>query len=142
MNHQPQVLFQDQYGFVDEVVQAGEFSHSLFVPAWGFKMDNSTIDAGNLILSKYSLSDLKSFHTHNHYHVKEQSNRSLSNTRVWQACTVKLPGGKTLSVANYQGYVTGTDPNGDDVTTETMEKVRGGLASLSRAADFLWRPKR
>lgn len=134
----PEVIkaFANQYNFVNEIVEAGHFSHKFFTPAWGFTMGGTVINVGNLILSKYPLDNRRSFHTYNHYYVRRQSSDALPNTRVWHACTVQLPKDKTLSIANYQGYLAGANAKGDNTTVQTMQKVRGVLASLARPLIF------
>lgn len=130
-------VFKDQYGFVNEVLEAGGFNHTFFAPAWGFTMIGSVIDLGNIILSKFPLLAQESFHTNDHYRIaKHYKDLSMGNIRVWQACTVNLPTGKTLSVANYQGYWTGLNPLGDETTIETMKKVRDAVAQLPKPLIF------
>lgn len=128
-------VFIDQYTFTDELIQQGNFTHNFFVSAWGFEMGGETIDVGNIILSKYPLSQQISFHTHGKYHIKSTTH-AIRNTRVWQTCQAALPNGKTLTVSNYQGYLTGASPLGDEVTIQTLEKVREALARLPQPLIF------
>lgn len=122
-------IFKDQYDFVNEIIGATGLEHQFFTPDWGFEMAGSKIDLGNIILSKFPLSNFQAFHTYGKYHMRSVTN-AIANTRVWHACTATLPEGRSLQLANYQGYVAGMDSNGDKTTAKTLKKVREGLEKL------------
>ncbi len=128
--------FSDQYGYIDEIINVGEFPYNFFAPAWGFEMVGKTIEFGNVILSKFPISDQQSFHTFNRYHVRGKLEDVLKNARIWQACTITLPNSKKLSVANHQAYLSGANPLGDNVSVKAMKKVRDGLAALPHPLIF------
>jgi endonuclease/exonuclease/phosphatase family metal-dependent hydrolase len=134
-NAQSLEVFKDQYEFSAELITKGAFPHHFFAPAWGIDMGETVLDLGNLILSKHPLTDEVSFHTFGEYHHKTLT-KAIRNTRIWQACRATLPAGKSLSVSNYQGYLTVDDPAGDAVTTQTLGKVRDGLDKLPKPLVF------
>lgn len=135
-NSKPLNNFIDQYTYVDELIEMGKFAHSFFSPAWGFEMAGEIIQEGNIILSKYPLSDTQSFHTYDSYYIKTPADSRRINARVWQSCTVQTPGNKKLTVANYQGYLPASDPIGDETTIMTMKKVAAALVKLPKPLIF------
>lgn len=128
-------VFRDQYGYIDELIVAGEFEHYSFAATWGFNLGGAVIDVGNVILSKHPLSDEQSFHTHGEYQIKTVE-KSISNTRAWQSCAATLPNGDKLSLSNYQGYLTPGDPNGDEISVKTLENVKDALSKLPHPLIF------
>lgn len=128
-------VFKDQYGFTDEIIEKGAFGHQFFARTWSFSIGEATIDVGNLILSKLPVGETQSFYTHGKYHTKT-TDKAIRNTRVWQACAVELSTGQQLSLSNYQGYLTGSDPTGDETSVQTLEAVRDALAKLSHPLIF------
>jgi endonuclease/exonuclease/phosphatase family metal-dependent hydrolase len=128
--------FADQYNFLNQVVSKGGFTYQSFADNWGFTMTDQVIVEGNVILSKFPVSDEQSFHTHQEYHVRQKASDARPNTRVWQACTVTLPDGRKLSIANYHGYLDGPHDFGTEVTVETMKKAKTGVAALGKPVIF------
>ncbi len=122
--------FADQINFIDDIKVAGNFLHEFFAPNWGFNFGSVKVDEGLTILSKHPLQNEQAFHAHQHYHLRKDRSDSLNNSRNWQACSVNLPNGKRLSLANYQGYLDGEKGVGTEVTIETMRKVCDKVAAL------------
>jgi endonuclease/exonuclease/phosphatase family metal-dependent hydrolase len=127
--------FHDQYGFLDEIKQSGSFSDTYFSPAWAFKMAGTTIDVGLAILSKHYLTDKQEFHVTNAYYVAERVDDYQRNTRVFQSATAHI-GDALLSLANYQGYLAGTNASGDEVSETLMKKVANAVSQLQMPLVF------
>lgn len=123
-------LFNDQFGFMNEVEKACQFGHHFFTPTWGFELSGEIIDFGNIIYSKHPISSESSLFTNGRYSVKQRDDAEY-NLRALQNCIAKLPNGKKLNIANYQGYLTGTDSNGNEVSVSTIGKALDKLRPLS-----------
>ncbi len=130
--------FKDQFMYVSEIIKQGNFEHYSFAPAWGFEMIGTKIDTGNIIISKYPLSDLIKIHTNNNYNFRKEISNSQPNTRVWQACTAEIGNGKKLSISTHQGYLPRLhhEKEDNDITVASMQKAVEGLNKLEHPIIF------
>lgn len=122
--------FHDQYAYIDELIKVGSFKYWLFSPSWAFEMGGAIIQVGNIILSKHPLLHSTELHAYGKYSIKDSDDNQRTNIRVLQTCRVELPGDKKLSLANYQGYLPGADPIGNEISVSTIQKVAGSVRQL------------
>lgn len=128
-----------QYNFLDKIRAASGLQNEFFAKGWNFMLGTNIVEAGSVILSRYPISDHQEFHPFNHHYTAEGKHNSLNNTQAWQACTLTLPGGQTLSLSNYHGYledVGGVHGMGTEKTVEVMKKVADKLEQLPRPLIF------
>lgn len=131
--------FTHQFNFLDEIRRAGSFKDEFFAKGWGFDLGSSRFELGSVILSKYPISNHQEFHPYGTYHVRTNNSDSQPNTQAWQACTLTLPGGTELQIANYHGYLEdlpGEHGIGTETTVEVMRKVAERLAALPHPLIF------
>lgn len=130
--------FKDQFMYVSEIIKQGHFEHYSFAPAWGFEMIGTKIDTGNIIISKYPLTQQVKIHTNNNYNFRKELSNSQPNTRVWQACTAEIGNGKNLSISTHQGYLPRLhyEKEDNDITVASMQKAVEGLNKLEHPIIF------
>lgn len=133
------LIFADQYDFMKKIQSGTDLKQLFFSKTWGFNLAGAMHDEGNAILSRYQVDNRQSGFTNQQYHVAYDKQTRLPNTRAWQTASVTLPDGRSLSIANYHGYL--EDKNGQfgmgtDKTVETMEQVAKVLADLPRPLIF------
>lgn len=129
----------NQYNFLEEVRRSSGLEHEFFAKSWSFALGTTTVEAGNVILSRYRISDHQEFHPFNHYHTANNREDALPNAQAWQGCTLHLPDSRKLSLANYHGYLEdlpGVFGMGTERTVETMRKVSQRLSTMSRPLIF------
>ncbi len=130
--------FKDQFMYVSEIIEQGKFQHYSFAPAWGFEMIGTKIDTGNIIISKYPLTNQVKIHTNNSYNFRKELSNSQPNTRVWQACTAEIGNAKKLAISTHQGYLPQLhhEEENNDITVASMQKAIDGLNSLDHPLIF------
>jgi endonuclease/exonuclease/phosphatase family metal-dependent hydrolase len=122
----------DQFGFLEEVKQAGKFEYEIFAPNWGFVFGGVILDEGSAILSHFPISNDQNKHTNGEYYVCDNNTSYRKNTRNYQTCSVELPNGQKISLVNYQGYLDGPKETGTEMTISTLQKVSDAAGKLPR----------
>lgn len=128
--------YADQYNFLATIRSVSGLQHEFFAKNFAHPMGDITYQQGNVILSRFPLSEQFAEHTNGQYHVKANQDSDIQNTRIWQSGQTILPSGQALSLANYHGYLEGPVGIGAERTRETMQQVADGLTRLPRPLIF------
>jgi endonuclease/exonuclease/phosphatase family metal-dependent hydrolase len=128
--------FRDQYDYISKLQSVGRLTHISFAPSWGYELTECLINVGNVILSKYPLTNTNQIHVNNSYFVAKRVTDYQPNTRTLQSALVSLPNGSKLAIANHQAYLAGQNARGDDESVNKMRLAARFLAELPRPMIF------
>lgn len=117
------------FSTLGEIKEQAGFDYADMAATYTFKYMNRMCIYGNAILSKHPISQDQVVFATGTYKENFDAVDDDYNIRNLQVCTVSLPGGKKLRLANHHGYHL-FDPLGDAASIKAMQKVADTLAGL------------
>lgn len=123
------------FSTLGEIKEQAGFAYADMAATYTYKYMNRTCVYGNAILSKHPLIQDRVVFATGTYKDDFDAVDDYYNVRNLQVCTVNLPGGKKLRLANHHGYHL-FDPTGDETSIKAMQRVADTLAELQNSLIF------